>query len=365
MEISLTERQRIPTSGARAVSLIAVGDVELLAIPQLAYDVAGQAPGMNAGDSDTDLLLLRRDGGRFVPWGKLAAPGGEDAEFFTIQDRAFLAVASLRCGSGPYRFDVESQIFTWVSGEFVPFQKLRTFGAKQFKHWRIGERDFLGLAQGLRLPGMEDCNLQSVVYEWDGDGFVEQQRIPSQWAYNWHPFTVGDTFFVAHAEHIGPSVLYRWDGDRLVPHQQLVARAGRAFASFDQEGATYLLAAGLFEPPTLLRWRGDRFEAVQVLEGLGARELAVLRIDDALFVIRVNFIVGTPEDPDPVLDSCVYAWASRGLEVVASFPTSGGTDAALLGGGGGELQMVVSNSLSAELRFATDTIVYSLDTNGL
>jgi hypothetical protein len=364
MEISLTERQRIPTSGARAVSPIAVGDVELLAIPQLAYDVAGQAPGMNAGDSDTDLLLLRRDGGRFVPWGELAAPGGEDAEFFTIQDRAFLAVASLRCGSGPYRFDVESQIFTWVSGEFVPFQNLRTFGAKQFKHWRVGERDFLGLAQGLRLPGMEDCNLQSVVYEWDGDGFVEQQRIPSQWAYNWHPFTVGDTFFVAHAEHLGPSVLYRWDGERLVPHQQLVERAGRAFASFDQDGASYLLAAGLFEPPTLLRWRGDRFETVQVLEGLGARELAILHVDGALLVIRVNFIVGTPEDPDPVLDSHVYAWASGGLEVVASFPTSGGTDAALLDGGG-ELQMVVSNSLSAELRFATDTIVYSLDTNGL
>ncbi len=141
-------------------------------------------------------------------------------------------------------------------------------------------------------------------------------------------------------------------------------RAGRAFASFDQDGATYLLAAGLLKPPVLLRWDGDRFETVQVLEGLGARELAVLRVDAALFVIRVNFIVGTPEDPDPVLDSQVYAWAPGRLEVVARFPTSGGTDAALLSDGG-ELQMVVSNSLSPDLRFATDTIVYALDTNGI
>src|SRR3979490_512425 len=119
MEISLTERQRIPTSGARAVEPIAVGGLELLAIPQLAYDAARQEPNMNGGDSDTDLLLLRRVGGRFVPWGKLAAPGGEDAEFFVIGDRRFLAVASLRSGSGPYQFDIESQVFTWHEGQFV------------------------------------------------------------------------------------------------------------------------------------------------------------------------------------------------------------------------------------------------------
>jgi hypothetical protein len=338
--------------------------VELLAIPQLAYDVARQAPGMNAGDSDTDLLLLRRVAGRFVPWGKLAAPGGEDAEFFVIGDRAFLAVASLRSGAGPYRFDVGSQIFTWQDGSFAPFQTVRTFAAKQFKHWRIGERHFLGLAQGVRLPGMEESNLDSVIYEWDGCSFVEHQRIPSQWAYNWHPFTVADTTFVAHAEHLGDSVLYRWDGERLVAHQTLLAHGGRAFASFDQAGDTYLLAAGLLDPPVLMRWDQDRFETVQLLEGLGARELAVLEIDGVLIVIRINFIVGTREHPNPVLNSQVYAWSSGRLELVARFPTSGGTDAALISAGD-DVQVVVSNSLSPELRFATDTILYSLRTHGL
>jgi hypothetical protein len=364
MEVSLEERQRIPTSGARAVQPISVGGVELLAIPQLAYDVASQTPGMNAGDSDTDLLLLRRVAGRFVPWGELDAPGGEDAEFFVIGDRSFLAVASLRSGAGPYRFDVESQIFTWQDGRFVPFQTVRTFAAKQWKHWRIGDRDFLGLAQGVRLPGMEERNLDSVIYEWDGASFVEHQRIPSQWAYNWHPFTVADTSFVAHAEHLGESVLYRWDGEHLVPHQILLDHGGRAFTNFVQDGDTYLLAAGLLDPPVLMRWDQDRFETVQVLEGLGARELAVLALDGVLIVIRVNFILGTPNDPDPVLDSQVYAWSSGRLEQVARFPTCGGTDAALIDGDD-DVQVVVSNSLSPELRFATDTILYSLQKHGL
>jgi hypothetical protein len=53
--------------GARAVEPIAVDGMEGLAIPQLAYDVAGQEPSMHGGDSTTELLLLRRDEGRFTP----------------------------------------------------------------------------------------------------------------------------------------------------------------------------------------------------------------------------------------------------------------------------------------------------------
>src|SRR3954465_1630802 len=126
MPLALTELQRIPTSGARAVETIVVDGLELLAIPQLAYDVAQQEPSMHGGDSNTELLLLHRVEGRFVPRSTLPAPGGEDAEHFVIGDRAFLAVASLRSGSGPYEFTTDSQIFTWRDGRFVPFQRITT-----------------------------------------------------------------------------------------------------------------------------------------------------------------------------------------------------------------------------------------------
>jgi hypothetical protein len=172
MAVTLTELQRIPTSGARAVEAISVDGLELLAIPQLAVDIPGQDAGMNGGNSDTDLLLLRRDGGRYVPHSALSAPGGEDAEFFTIGAQHFLAVASIRSGAGPYRYVTESRIHEWHDGIFRPFQDVETFAAKQ---------------------------------------------LPSRWAYNWHPFRVGREFFVAHADHLGPSVLYRWDGPNSSP----------------------------------------------------------------------------------------------------------------------------------------------------
>jgi hypothetical protein len=359
--VTLTDIQRIPTSGARAVARCTVDGAEFLAIPQLALDIAGQEPQMNGGDSNTELLLLKRSNGRFVSWAALPAPGGEDAEFFTIGDRAFLAVASIRKGSGPYQYTTESRIFTWQNHRFVPFQAITTFAAKQWKHWEIDGRHFLGLAQGVHLPGMEDLNRDSIVYEWDGEAFVEQQRIPSQWAYNWHSFRIGAATFVAHAEHLGPSMLYRWDGERLVPHQSLAAGAGRAFASFERDGGSYLVIASLAEPPRLMRWDGGAFVDVQVLAGLGARELAVIDWHGRLFVVRVNFILGSPADPHPVLTSQIYAWDDGALRVVGEFPTCGGTDVAVIECGD-ELQLAVSNSLSPSLRFANETVLYSLST---
>ena len=212
MAATVTEVQRIATSGARAVEAFRVGDLDLLAIPQLAVDVAGGPVGMNAGNSDTDLLLLRRSSGRYVPHAVLPAPGGEDAEFFTIGERSFLAVASIRSGSGPYCYAVDSTIFEWSGETFVAFQSIPSYAAKQWTHWTIAGRHFLGLAQGVDLPHLDGPNRDSIVFEWDGSHFAPFQVIPSAWAYNWHPFELDGQFFVAHADHLRPSVLYRWDG---------------------------------------------------------------------------------------------------------------------------------------------------------
>lgn len=362
MAARLSELQRIPTSGARAVEPFTVDGLELLAIPQLAQDVAGAPAGMNAGDSDTECLVLQRVDGQFVPFQLLSSPGGEDAEFFTIDGRSFLAVASIRSGAGPYQYDVPSTVYEWTGSGFAPFQDIPTHAAKQWKHWEIGGRHFLGLAQGLDLPHIPGPNQDSRVYEWDGEVFQEFQDIPSTWAYNWHPFHVGTDFFLAHADHLQPSLLYRWDGQRLVRHQQLLARAGRSFVDFVRDGQHYLLAASLEEPPVLLRWTEGHFVPTQSLPGLGARELCVVEEGSRLLVVRVNFIHGSPADPEPSLMSQVYEWVDGELSLAAEFPTSGGTDVAVLPSAQG-IDIAVSNSLSASVRFATDTVVYSLTTD--
>ncbi|MFD0663625.1 hypothetical protein [Thermocatellispora tengchongensis] len=214
-----------------------------------------------------------------------------------------------------------------------------------------------GTGPGRRAARHRGAEPPSRIFRWDGTAFRPFQEIPSRWGYNWHAFTIGGRHFLAHADHVTPSRLYRWDGERFVVHQELAAEHGRAFASFSEGGAHYLLVGCLLSPSRLLRWNGERFAEHDVLDGLGAREFAVLRGERGLYVLRVNFILGTPADPTTALASQLYRWRDGRLEVVQEFPTTGGTDVAVFHDDDGPL-VAVSNGLSADVRFAADTVVY-------
>ena len=324
MPVTLTEVQRIPTWGARAVEPVRVGGHDLLAIPQLAKDIPGGPPGMNGGDSDTDLLLLNRAGGRFEPWATLPAPGGEDAEFFTIGDRSFLAVASIRTGAGPYEFAATSTIFEWRGGRFAPFQEVPTFAAKQWKHWQIGDRHFLGLAQGVvRPPGHAGQASQPGL----GRLRVERRvvrRVPA------HPLALG-------------LQLARLPGRRRVLRRARRARRpqrpvplGRRAAPAAPDPGRRSPAARSPPSPTAARptssspasprrpgccaWRTASSRRSRSSTASAARELAVARCAGRTLLIRVNFILGTPADPQPALDSQVYEWDGGKLHEVADVP---------------------------------------------
>ena len=360
----LTEVAALPTSGARAVEPFELDGMQLLAIPQLAYDLPGTPAGMNGGDSDTELLLLRRaeGGDTYEPFQTLPAPGGEDAEFFRIGGRAFLAVADIRSGKGPYEYTTDSTVFEWDGTRFTPFQSVLGFAAKQWRHFAIGERHFLALAQGVTVPGHEDENQPSRIYTWDGTRFTALQDVDALWGYNWHPFALGGEHFLAYADHVRPSVLLRWNGETFDHVQDLAPQHGRAFAHFtDAQGEFYLLVACLASPSRLLRWDGERFVEHQVLDGLGAREFAVLDTEHGLYVVRVNFILGTQAEPVTALDSELYRFADGRLTSVQSFPTTGGTDAAVLRARDGGLLVAVSNSLTADVRFSARTVLYRFE----
>lgn len=354
----LTERYRLATSGARTIEPFELDGASYLAIPQLAYDAPGSPSGMNGGDSNTNLLLLRFDGAQWEAAGALPAPGGEDAEFFTIGDRAFLAVASVRSGAGPYEHTVDSVVYEWNGDYFESFQRFPSSGAKQWTHFGIGGRHFLGLAQGVLVPG-GDAPWPSVIYEWDGERFAEFQEIPSRWAYNWHPMELDGGYYLAHADHIEPSVLYRWDGAGFVRHQTLIERSGRAFAHFADAGTVYLVCAAIDEDSsTVQRWDGERFVPHQTLPGGGGREVAVIERADATYVVRINFITGGRENPNPSLMSQLYRWDGDQLVVEEEFATSGGTAGAVFQIGE-ETIVGVSNSLTADIQFATDSVLYA------
>jgi len=356
----LSEYQRLPTSGARTALPFELEGNLLLAVPQLSEDIPGQDAHMNAGNSDVDAIIYRWENGQFREHERLFTPAGEDILVFTIGDDLFLGTASIRTGSGPYEMNAFASIYRREGGAWVPFQSIPTFAGKQLYHFTFDGRHFLGLAQGVTLPHAQPRHpRESCILEFTGDRFEQFQVLDGKWGYNWHFFEVGGQRFLAYADHTSPSLVYRWDGSSFAPFQTFSELTGRAFTSFEQDGHFYLVHAAIQGDTTLHRWDGATFAEQQVLGGPGGREFELIRAGDDLYLVRICFILGTPHDPKTDLQSQIYRWSEGGFVLVGEFPTYGGTDASAFTADG-ERYLAVSNSLTPDIRFRQDTIIYRL-----
>jgi len=356
----LTSYQQLPTSGARAVVPFELDRQLHLAIPQLAEDVPGQAPHMNAGNSDIDTIIYRWHNEHFEEAERLPVPGGEDVLFFRIGEERFLATASVRTGGDPYDLNAFSNIYRRRDNAWVLFQAVPTFAAKQWHHFSFEGRHFLALAQGVTVPGAQPRHpRQSCIFEWDGEQFVEFQTLEGRWGYNWAFFELEGKRFLAYADHVSASSLYCWNGASFELQQHLADQGGRAFKFFEADNSAWLAFATIAGDSVLYRWNGSEFSQHQVLGGAGGREFELLRTAAGLYLIRICFIQGSPAAPKTDLISQIYRWEQGQFVTLHEFATFGGTGAAAFEADG-QLFLAVSNSLTAEVRFRQDTIIYQL-----
>jgi hypothetical protein len=150
-----------------------------------------------------------------------------------------------------------------------------------------------------------------------------------------------------------------WNGRSFAPFQEFAPQGGRAYEFFRADGSALLAFANLTGESFLYRWHAGRFVPHQSLGGPGAREFAVARSGQALYLVKINFIHGTPAAPKTDLTSCIYRWQEGRLAMAEEFPTSGGTDAAVFTADG-QIYLAVANSLSRDIRFREDTVIYRL-----
>jgi len=357
----LVEHQRLPTSGARAVLPYVIAGTRYLVIPQLSKDVENTPAHMNGGDSDTGAPIFKWSAGRFVEHDRLPLSGGEDIAYFQIGADQFLATAGVRSGHGPYDYNMDQTLFKWDGSRWEPHQTFPGFAAKQWHFFTIGSRAFLCLAQGVTLGHIEAKNPRtSRVFEWNGTKFVDFQSLDGQWGYNWESFQIDGHTFLGYADHVSDSLIFKWNGSRFAPLQSFAPKAGRCFRFFTIDGKHYLAFANIQGDSMLYRWDGEAFQPHQKLSGPSGRELCIVRTEQQFYLVQVNFIEGEPSAPKTNLNSRVYRWEKDQLILVEEFATAGGTDAAVFRADGKQF-LVVSNSLTPDVRFRTDTIIYSFN----
>jgi hypothetical protein len=354
----LVEHQRLATSGARAVVPFVLDGTQYLIVPQLAVDVPGTPAHMNGGDSDAGAPIYRWQHGRWVEDGALPLSGGEDAEFFTLGEESYLVTAGVRSGHGPYRYNIDQVLYMWKGDSWTPIQRFAAFAAKQWHFLRVGGRAFLALAQGVTLAHIEATNPRnSRIYAWNGQQFDNFQTLEGMWGYNWESFEIAGQSFLAYADHVGDSILLTWNGSSFSSLQSFSEKAGRCFRYFTADNDHYLAFANIQGDSTLYRWGGKEFSPCQRLSGPGGREFCVVRTNSNLYLLQVNFIQGEPSAPRTNLMSRIFKWTDGKLVQVEEFPTAGATDAAVFTVDG-TVYVAVSNSLTVDVRFRTDTIIY-------
>jgi hypothetical protein len=357
----LVPLQQLPTSGARAAEVFTTDEGVFLAVPQLARDVPGEAPYMNAGDSDIEAPVYRWQDGRFVEHETLFLPGGEDFEYFEIDGRRFLAAAGIRTGQGPYDLDTDAIVYERIAHAWVPLQRFRAFAAKQWVAFSFGSRHFLALAQGVVVDGVVPRHpRESCLFEWNGKCFVPFQTFDGQWGYNWAFVSFGGEHYLAYADHVSGSRVLRWNGEQFAPLQMFSEGGGRAFRFFEADGTLWMLHANLLKHTTLYRFDGAQFVALQTLGGAGGRELCLIDGKHGRYLVRVCFIKGTPKAPVVLQKSEIFRWQGDRFELAGEFATSGATDAASFIVDD-QRYLVVSNSLSESIRFRTDSTLYRFD----
>jgi EPTP domain len=357
----LIEHQRLPTSGARAVLPYVISGTQYLIVPQLSKDVDNTPAHMNGGDSDTGAPIFKWSGGRFVEHNTLPLSGGEDIDCFQLGTEQFLITAGIRSGHGPYSYNIDQTLYKWSGSRWEPYQTFPGFAAKQWRFLTIGSRAFLCLAQGVTLGHVEAKNPRtSRIFEWNGTKFVDFQSLDGQWGYNWESFQIDGHTYLGYADHAGESLIFKWDGSGFAPFQSFAPKAGRCFRFFTIDGAHHVAFANIQGDSTLYRWDGEQFQVHQKLSGPSGREFCIVRTDKQFYLVQVNFIEGEPSAPKTNLQSRIYRWERGQLVPVEEFATAGGTDAAVFHADG-KLFLAVSNSLTPEVRFRTDTIIYSFN----
>ncbi|XP_062862344.1 thrombospondin-type laminin G domain and EAR repeat-containing protein [Trichomycterus rosablanca] len=169
-------------------------DIEVFQLPSLGLFIATANRDSGSGSS-----IYRWTDGRFQRYQNIDTYDAQAWKFFTVDKKRFLVVAnSRRSSASECEFSV---IYKWSSRKqnFVVYQKINTYSARDWEAFRIHDDDFLAVAN--HRQGEMNHNIESVIYRWNRHTrmFEVNQTISTSGAYDWEFFTIGPYHFLVVA----------------------------------------------------------------------------------------------------------------------------------------------------------------------
>ncbi|XP_004697356.1 thrombospondin-type laminin G domain and EAR repeat-containing protein [Echinops telfairi] len=194
-----------------------------------------------------------------------------------------------------------SAIYKWTDGKFVSYQTIRTHQAQSWRHFTIGKRIFLAVAN---FEPNEKGQEFSVIYKWSPrkQKFTPYQRIATHSARDWEAFQVNGEHFLAVANHREgdnhniDSVIYKWNPrTQLFEANQTIATSGAYDWEFFTVGPySFLAVANTFNGTStkvyshLYIWLVGAFQLFQSFLTFGAADWEVFHIGERIFLAVAN-----------------------------------------------------------------------------
>ncbi len=360
----LIQHQVLETSGAREITPFKINEDEYLAVPQLAYDNLDLPPNMNGGKDAHVLIFKKNSENKFELYQSLPGFHNEGAEFFQMNGESYLATCSVAVGSQPpYNNHSTQFLYKWDGTFFKQVQEFKAYASKAWSHFNLDGKDFLALANGVVLPNNKETNdTSSTLFQWDGENFEKFQSFDTSWAYKFTQFNIGDQKFLGLTDHLKTSQIYKWNGKTFVPFQSFDNEGGRAFYHFKVGSSHYIALANILAPSTIYLWNKGSFELVQTLDGIGGRNFLHFKHKNKDYLLKLVFITGTRQNPKTKQISPLYLFNNGVFEKVDGIVTSGAVSAAKFESKGKDY-IAIANSLTEDILFKTNSVIYKLNEN--
>ncbi|XP_049997897.1 thrombospondin-type laminin G domain and EAR repeat-containing protein isoform X1 [Alexandromys fortis] len=268
-----------------------------------------------------------------------------------------------------------SAIYKWTDGKFVSYQNIATHQAQSWRHFTIGKKIFLAVANfGPNERGQEF----SVIYKWSPRKlkFTLYQRIATHSARDWEAFIVDGEHFLVVANHREgdnhniDSVIYRWNpSSQLFEANQSIATSGAYDWEFFTVGPySFLVVANTFNGTStqvhshLYIWLVGAFQLFQSFLTFGAADWEVFHIGERIFLAVANShsydVQMQAQNDSYVLSSVIYELnvTAQNFVKFQDIPTCSALDWEFFSVGEDHF-LVVANSFDGNT-FSVNSIIY-------
>ena len=246
--------------------------------------------------------------------------------------------------------------------KFTLYQTLQTRGAHGVEYFSIADKHFLAVAHF--WDGTHQ--LDSVVFQWNGQRFVVFQKLPTKGAAHFKFFTLNSEKYLTVANyHDGStystkSVIYKWNGVKFNKFQEIATEGAMGCTAFEINNVTYIAFANYYNSQlkysvqsTVFKWSGGHFVKLQSLPTYGARDVKCVNINGHTFLAFACYFSGSSTNTD----SFIYKWDGTKFVLFQSIPTRGALawNPFVISG---LTYMVVANGYDNSHQHSTKSVVY-------